>query len=354
MPGNEFSRAGFLPARVIHVHPSRFCNLACQHCYSSSGPDQRTQLAPEAIVFALSVLRNEGYEIISLSGGEPLLYSGFEEIVRNAIELGFQVNLITNGAPVGGKQLELIAAFVNLTAISLDGSPGTHIAMRGDPRAFIRVERALDRLAAIGAHYGLSYCVSRESIADMPWAVEFAAERDAALVQFHPFAATGRGSHVGSRLSLDDADKARAYVIATLLDSGQKPVIHLDLIPIAAALACRSDYRVLICDDTSSIPLSDLVNPLVIDELGRVLPLSYGINPQLMLGKLGNNLPTLISRYKAEGWRQLYKLLEEAFRRLGAHGEGLVDWFYHVVETSYSLPVSQTAEPIFCEAGRLR
>ena len=29
---------------VLQVHPSRFCNLACAHCYTSSGPQAREEL----------------------------------------------------------------------------------------------------------------------------------------------------------------------------------------------------------------------------------------------------------------------------------------------------------------------
>jgi Fe-coproporphyrin III synthase len=334
---NGSSRSGFLPSRTIHLHASRFCNLACQHCYSMSGPNEHGELAPQEIISALTVFKAEGYDVLSLSGGEPLLYSGFEEVVHSAIALGFRLNLITNGAPVGGRLLNIIAEYVHLIAISLDGAPHTHTEIRGDPRAFIRAERAMDRLFAMGVPYGISYCVSRQSLTDMPWAVEFAAAKGAALVQFHPFAATGRGRRLVDRLGLDAADKARAYVLATLLETREGPRIQIDLAPIEAVLAQRSDYAVLGFTDARDMLLSDLINPLVIDEKGRVLPLSYGIDPQLKLGRIDSNLPTLIAHYKAEGWHDIRALLDAAFTRLDTNDEHFIDWFHHVVETSYTL-----------------
>jgi Fe-coproporphyrin III synthase len=331
-------RSGFMPERVVHLHPARFCNLACQHCYSASGPDMRGELAPETILSALTVLRAEGYEVLSLSGGEPLLYSGFAAVVNGAVDLGYRVNLITNGAPVGGKLLDLIAERVNLVAVSLDGAPETHAELRGDARAFARAERAMDRLRAMGVRYGVAYCVSRESLADMPWAVELAEAKGATLVQFHPFAATGRGRRLANRLSLSEADKARAYFIAALLDTGDGPKIHIDLAPVEAARAQRNDYTVLILGDATDMRLSDLINPLIIDEKGSVLPLSYGINERLALGRLGPDLPKLVASYKEKGWRDLCVLLDASFAVLGTHGENFVDWFYHVVETSHTLP----------------
>lgn len=337
MSGSGSPQAGFLPARVIHLHPSRFCNLACQHCYSESGPDKRGELAVEAIISALAILQREGYEVLSLSGGEPLLYSGFEAVVRGAVALGFRVNLITNGAPVGGKLLDIIAEYVNLIAISLDGAPELHNELRQDKNAFARAERAIDRLAALNVQYGISYCVSRKSLPDMPWAVEFARAKGAVLVQFHPFAALGRGRHFNNYLSLTESEKARAYVIAALLDMDQNPVIQLDLAPVEASRLRRNDYAILTLNDACSIPLSDLVNPLIIDEMGHILPLCYGIAPHYMLGQIGPDLTLLIGRYKSKGWHDLGRLLNATFEGLGLHGENFVDWFYQIVEISYEL-----------------
>lgn len=331
------SRSGFMPSRVVHLHPSRFCNLSCQHCYSASGPGLRDDLAADLIISALPVLKAEGYEILSLSGGEPLLYSGFKAVVRNAAALGFRVNLVTNGAPVGGRLLDFIAEYVNLVAVSLDGAPETHIELRGDARAFLRAEKAMDRLAAVGTRFGIAYCMSRESLQDMPWAVEFALAKGAGLVQFHPFAPIGRGQSLVDRLSLSNTDKARAYVVGALLDTGDGPVIQMDLAPVEGAQQRRSDYAILDLEDASGKLLSDLINPLIIDEKGMVSPLSYGIERRFALGRLESNIALLVDRFKKEGWCDLRTLLNEAFARLGTGGGNFVDWFYHIVETSHFL-----------------
>lgn len=343
MSKSDSSRSGFLPNRVIHLHPSRFCNLACRHCYSASSPHERGQLAPDAILAALAVLRTEGYEVLSLSGGEPLLYSGFAALVPAAVELGFRVNLVTNGAPLGGRLLDLVAQHVNLVAVSLDGAPETHNNLRGDPQAFERAERGMDRLTQTGVRYGFAFCVSRESLCDMPWAVDFAQSKGAALVQFHPFAATGRGQNLASQLNLDETDKARAYLVAALLDTADGPALQLDLAPVAATQARRQDYPILTLADACSTPLSTLVNPLIIAETGAILPFCYGIDPHFALGRLGPHLITDIDHYKTSGWRTAGALLDVAFRSLGAGGEQFVDWFFHIVKTSYTLPAPTAA-----------
>jgi MoaA/NifB/PqqE/SkfB family radical SAM enzyme len=292
-------------------------------------------LSADKIIDALPFLRKEGYEVLSLSGGEPLLYSGFETIVRSASKLGFRINLITNGAPVGGRLLDLIAEYVDFVAVSLDGMPELHVELRGNPRAFRWAERAMDRLGALGKRFGIAYGVSRESLSGMPWVVNFAQEKGAALVQFHPFAPTGRGQQLRDRLSLRETDKARAYLIASLLDMGNEPAIHLDIAPVSIAQSHRQDYEILLLEDATDTPLSSLVNPLIIDETGLILPLSYGINQSLALGRLESNSADWITVYKEGEWKKLRSLLELAFSALDSQKAHFIDWFFHVVETSY-------------------
>jgi hypothetical protein len=229
---------------------------------------------------------------------------------------------------------------VSLVAVSLDGPPDLHAEVRGDARAFVRAERAMDRLRERGVRFGISYCVSRESLEGMPWAVDFALDKGASLVQFHPFAATGRGKMLAERFSLDATDMARAYVVFALLEEPDGPAVHIDLAPIEAARAQRSDYSILASEQGGNLTLSDLVNPLVIDELGRMLPLSYGMHPKFALGRLDPNLDGLIDNYKTEGWKSLRDLLDFSFAQLGRNGERFVDWFYHIVEMSQLAPIS--------------
>src|SRR5687767_7463767 len=90
-------RSGFLSSRIIHLHPTRLCNLACLHCYSESGPKQKTALALDTIKSVLPLLKEEGYEQISLSGGEPLAYPGLTELILYGRSLGYRVTMISNG-----------------------------------------------------------------------------------------------------------------------------------------------------------------------------------------------------------------------------------------------------------------
>ncbi len=61
-------------ARILQIHPTRRCNLSCLHCYSSSSPHERDVLDVALLCDAISDAVEEGYNIASISGGEPLVY----------------------------------------------------------------------------------------------------------------------------------------------------------------------------------------------------------------------------------------------------------------------------------------
>jgi len=81
----------------------------------------------------------------------------------------------------------------------------------------------------------------------------------------------------------------------------------------------------------------NLRQPLVIDEKGRVLPFSYGMNPTLGIGQIGPDLPAAVAGYKANGWRTPPSLFSTAFDQIDRCGEGFIDWFYFLVEASVAI-----------------
>ena len=76
------------------------CNLRCSYCdsmYAVEGNDFKTMSVDEVLA-AVQAHRNEsGVQCVTLTGGEPLLHSGVEELLIKLIDAGFLVNIETNG-----------------------------------------------------------------------------------------------------------------------------------------------------------------------------------------------------------------------------------------------------------------
>src|SRR5262249_33642674 len=81
--------------RILQLHPSLRCNLACEHCYSSSGPGVRTELDSAVVCGLVSDAARMGYQVVSFSGGEPFLYRGLLEVLHHAKSLGLRTTVAT-------------------------------------------------------------------------------------------------------------------------------------------------------------------------------------------------------------------------------------------------------------------
>lgn len=120
------------------------CNMRCLHCGTSAGnrrPDELTDDETYAVIDELAAL---GGEMLTLSGGEPLMRKNWREMARRAVKNGMKIYLISNGYIVNEKIVEDFAdiKFDNL-GISFDGTEKTHNYIRQRPDSFQRAFKAM-------------------------------------------------------------------------------------------------------------------------------------------------------------------------------------------------------------------
>src|SRR5215471_15129281 len=126
--------------RVLHLHPTRRCNLQCLHCYSESGPAERQTIATEIAVSAVAGAARLGYTMLSVSGGEPLMYPGLWALLDEARRAGMIRAIVTNGMAITGRLASRLRDAADVVAVSLDGPPERHNHLRHHPAAFARME----------------------------------------------------------------------------------------------------------------------------------------------------------------------------------------------------------------------
>ena len=139
-----------LPGGTLHVtftHPldtiervplvclleiTRRCNLRCVHCESRCGEASPGELSDGEIHTVAEGLRRLGCETIDVTGGEPLLRTGWDTLCARFVELGFNVALVTNGTLFTPDRREQArAAGIKAIGLSLDGLQTTHDGIRG-------------------------------------------------------------------------------------------------------------------------------------------------------------------------------------------------------------------------------
>lgn len=322
---------------IVHLHATRLCNLACRHCYSESDPGRRAALAPDAILGALEILRAEGYTAVSLSGGEPLVYSPVADVVIGAKALGYRVTMVTNGLLVSPRAAPLLARLDGL-AISFDGLAATHDEVRGRDGAFERACAAVGYAASTGRPVGAAISLARDAIPELPALADRLIDLGARALQIRPVARAGRARTLPTGTFYSAADEARLYLAVSALQEEHPDIrIQGDLTPAHGVWEDRDAFRGLLetCD---TVPfavrrLADLVHPLVVTDSGVLKPMAYDFDPRFDVATVEGLSADRLAEYKRLRLPRLQLLVARALAGLrGRHG--LVDWFDYVTRAS--------------------
>lgn len=78
-----------------HIVPMRRCNLDCGYC--NEYDDFSKEVPTDVMLERVRHLGRLGATLITISGGEPLLHTGIEQIIREIKSVGAIAGMITNG-----------------------------------------------------------------------------------------------------------------------------------------------------------------------------------------------------------------------------------------------------------------
>jgi len=104
---------------LAHLIPIRRCNLSCTYCNEF---DDFSKPVPAAEIFRrIDRLKEFGTSIITLSGGEPLMYPRLDDIIRHIRKRRIIAGMITNGYLLTRERIEgLNRAGLEHLQISID------------------------------------------------------------------------------------------------------------------------------------------------------------------------------------------------------------------------------------------
>ncbi|MFD4629288.1 radical SAM/SPASM domain-containing protein [Streptomyces sp. NPDC058284] len=83
--------------KFLWLDLTRKCQLACTHCYNSSGPDgTHGAMTRDDWLNALNQAHELGLRSVTLIGGEPTLHPHAVEVAEHALNLGIEVEVYSN------------------------------------------------------------------------------------------------------------------------------------------------------------------------------------------------------------------------------------------------------------------
>lgn len=318
--------------RIVQLHPTARCNLACAHCYSSSGPRAGRGPGLDALLGALDDARALGYEVLAVAGGEPLVDPDLPALLAHAQGLGLRTTVTTNGTLLRTRRFAAAVPHLDAVAVSVDGDPATHDALRGRG-AFARLDAGLHAVLAAGLPFGVIHTVQEDGAEALAWTARYAIDRGARLLQLHPLEAVGRGAGLAGRVPGQDA-LGRAYIAASLIGASGRLRVQLDALH-RAALAREPAVAYAEDGPAAALP-ADAIGTLVVQDDGRVSPIAYGLPARLAVAELGHErLLEAWPRFAAERLPVLRALCRDLHARILADDAlRLVPWTGLLVEAA--------------------
>ena len=89
---------------LAHIVPMRRCNLSCAYC--NEYDKVSTPVPTEEMLRRIDLLATLGTQIVTISGGEPLLHPNLDEIIRAIRSHDLIATLITNGYLLTPERIE--------------------------------------------------------------------------------------------------------------------------------------------------------------------------------------------------------------------------------------------------------
>jgi len=326
-------------SKIIQVHPSLQCNLFCKHCYSSSAPQFKEGLPVQSILRILEEGRELGYNVVSMSGGEPFLYKPLAQLLASSKAMGYFNSVTTNGMLLKSASSQAALQHVNLVAISIDGKELQHDEMRGLSGAYQKMMEGVKVVQENVKHFGFIHTVQPNSWLLFPWLVELAIEKGAGLLHLHPLELAGRAGESYAQLQFSAEDLHKIYITHYYLQTYyenqlflQLDLLHRDHIRDNPSF-CFHSTGVCVMDDFTS-----LFRELIIDEKGNILPIAHGCSTRFRIGNIEENLSLseLIDRFMEERFADLMQVYQVTYDEIiNDPSKEIVNWSELVINNTH-------------------
>ena len=214
----------------LYIELTNRCNLRCKHCYLSAGPVGQEALDPALVHRAISEFSAMAGRSVSFSGGEPLLYRGWQELVSLAIACGLETTVVTNGTLLNDRNADTLVEAGARIALSVDGCrAATHDLIRGEG-SFCKVRAAMQRLAARSVQQNVIVCFTptKPNIGELSPLARMLASEGFSQIYISVLESRGRETAHSDELRPDTADQVRLLIQLAALISDPQLGMHVD------------------------------------------------------------------------------------------------------------------------------
>ena len=330
-------------SRVIQIHPSLQCNLACKHCYSGSAPSFRGGLSVGPLLNVVEQLAEVGYNVIALSGGEPFLYQQLEELLTNTRRLGFFNSVTTNAMLLSTARAQRILKETNLVAISVDGKKEQHDSVRDFNGAFDKMLAGVSIVKDHVPNFGFIHTAFPDSWRVLPWLADFAITHDAGLLHLHPLEIAGRATQSFSTTTFDPISLHKLYIVFHYLKNLYEKEIFMQLDLLHKDNIIDNPnfiFHQVDKPDFIEADFSNIFKELIINEKGDIIPIAHGCSEHFKIGNIyqETSCKEMISRFMETKMDDITNLYDTTYQAIVSDdNQELFNWSELVIQKSHQL-----------------
>jgi len=187
---------------LLAINITKQCNLGCEHCYLDADTlkeANKNELSVEEVNAVLDEIADrDNKTMVVLTGGEPLLRSDLEEMIKHGSKLGLSMVVGTNGTLLTSRRVKSLQAAGALgVGISVDSiKADQHDRFRGLTGSWNKTFKAIQHCREHELSFQIHFTVTRENLSELAEIIRFSHDNAARVLNLFFLVCTGRGESV--------------------------------------------------------------------------------------------------------------------------------------------------------------
>ncbi|MBT7902887.1 radical SAM protein [Candidatus Woesearchaeota archaeon] len=190
------------------------CNYSCSYCiFSANKGKVNGELSTEEVFEVIDGLKQRDFSHLKISGGEPFIRKDMVDILKKASDLGFIVDISTNGSLITEKRAQQLSELeLNMVHVSLDGPDAkTHEEVRG-PKTYEKTIRGIQNLVTNNVYVRLGTVIHKGNEHQLEEVVKKAASLGVNEVIFSYMEPVGRMEGDNSQVSYKPIETTKSEI----------------------------------------------------------------------------------------------------------------------------------------------
>ena len=316
------------------------CNLTCLHCYMGGSPSRREQLPLQPVLDAIGECRMLGIGALYLTGGEPLMYRGLNQVLQAAAGVpGFKITVCTNGTLLNPSHCELLKSVNAQVNISIDGERDFHDRFRNLTGAFDATERGVQRIREAGIPLTIVATISQGNLHSLPKLVEWAACAGAVQFRAQPLLKLGRAVDISNECLTNSQLNRMLLQLSDLANVYRGRGLRCSVVGVSRRFLEAHPCGAYVCNgEGCHRRISQEIKKLVVREDGTVLPEVTNLSHDYALGKIDDGpLSLMVRHYFDDGYAKFDQLCRSIYAEVIPTWEAaLVPWDQIVADRSHN------------------